>query len=230
MTAMVATIATTVLPQPCAAQDEPHGVREFTESTTWRVPAGVAHIIVELWGGGGRGAAGGGSTVAGGASVPGGGGGGGGSGAYVRGSFAVKSGEIYAIRIGAGGSGGRGEGAGADGQDTAIVLDGNVILVARGGRGGGSPHRHDIKGGIGGRGGIAVPEPTHLVRGGNEGGPGHDGGLPESYSTFGGNGGGAVMGTVRPPGSFGGNGGAAQLGAPSETGSRGGSGSAVITW
>lgn len=30
------------------AQDDAHGVREFTESGTWRVPPGVARITIEL--------------------------------------------------------------------------------------------------------------------------------------------------------------------------------------
>jgi hypothetical protein len=48
---------------PTVAQDESlHGVREFTESGTWRVPAGVTSITIELWGAGGGGA--GGATAA----------------------------------------------------------------------------------------------------------------------------------------------------------------------
>lgn len=92
---------------PCElyAQDA-HGIREFTESTTWRVPAGVTHIIVELWGAGGGGAAGT-SSVVGGAQSAGGGGGGGGSGAYVRASLAVSPGETYTIKVGAAGAAGR---------------------------------------------------------------------------------------------------------------------------
>jgi hypothetical protein len=62
----------------------------------------------------------------------------------VRASFGVTPGEIYAIRIGAGGSGGRGEGVGADGEDTATLLDGNVILVARAGCGGGTAQKRRL--------------------------------------------------------------------------------------
>ena len=42
-------------PSPLFARGEVHGIREFSDSTTWRVPAGVTHIIVELWGAGGGG-------------------------------------------------------------------------------------------------------------------------------------------------------------------------------
>jgi hypothetical protein len=190
--AVLAGTVTAALPLPSAAQDETHGIQEFTESTTWRVPPGVTHIIVELWGAGGGGAGGGASTVAAGASVP--GGGGGGSGAYVRASLGVRPGEIYTIRIGAGGAGGRGQtgdGAqpGAGGEDTAFVGDGNVLLVAKGGRGGGAPRRNHVKGGVAGDGGAVDPNGGRLVRPGNEGGAGHEGGFPQSYSTSGGNGG-----------------------------------------
>lgn len=37
------------VPATAFAQDEAHGVREFTQSGTWDVPAGVSGITIELW-------------------------------------------------------------------------------------------------------------------------------------------------------------------------------------
>jgi hypothetical protein len=134
------------------SQDHRHGVQEFTESGTWRVPDGVSEITVELWGAGGGGGGGASGLVGGGP----GGGGGGGSGAYIRARLAVIPAETYAIRIGAGGGGG---GAsrhdaqpGGNGDDTTLVVDGKRLLAAPGGRGGGAPG--GARGGIGGSGGI----------------------------------------------------------------------------
>jgi len=213
------------------AQDA-HGIREFTESTTWRVPAGVTHIIVELWGAGGGGAAGT-SSVVGGAQSAGGGGGGGGSGVYVRASLAVSPGEKYVIKVGAAGAAGRDDARtpepGGDGGDTAILKDDIELLVAKGGRGGGAPRRGHTSGGVEGRGGSAETHPSRLMRAGNAGGRGHDGGLPESSSTSGGVGGAAISGTIQPPGSFGGAGGAGVDSGPA-AGRPGGVGSVLITW
>ncbi len=213
------------------AQDE-HGIREFTESTTWRVPAGVTHVIVELWGAGGGGAAGT-SSVTGGTPSAGGGGGGGGSGAYVRASLAVIPGETYTIRVGPPGAAGRDDAQvpqpGGDGGETSILKDGVELLVAKGGRGGGAPRRRHTTGGVEGSGGVAEAHLRHLVRSGNRGGRGHDGGLPESSSTSGGFGGSAISGTIQPPGSFGGAGGAGVDAGPA-AGKPGGVGSVLITW
>jgi hypothetical protein len=220
------------LPSESFAQEDAHGVREFTEPGTWRVPAGVTHIIVELWGAGGGGGAGTSAVVSG---VPGagGGGGGGGSGSYMRASLAVTAGETYTISVGAAGTGGRGDAAGpqrgGDGGDTLLLRDGVELLVAKGGRGGGAPRRSHTRGGAEGAGGITEPRSSRLVRSGSAGGRGHDGGLPESYSTSGGAGGTAVLGTVNPPGSFGGAGGAGVDEGPAD-GKPGGTGSVLITW
>jgi hypothetical protein len=216
------------------AQDARHGVQEFTESGTWRVPSGVTHIIVELWGAGGGGASGT-SAVSGGSDGPGGGGGGGGSGAYVRASLSVTEGETYIVKIGTGGSGGSrdprsGPQRGVDGGETTFERDGKVLLAAAGGRGGNAPKQHHTKGGPGGMGGPAEAVTTRLVRAGNHGLSGQEGGLPESHSSFGGAGGAPVLGTVSPPGSFGGAGGPGLPSGQSEDGKRGGSGSLVITW
>lgn len=213
------------------AQDDAHGVREFTESGTWRVPPGVARLTIELWGAGGGGAGGASAAVS---SGPG-GGGGGGSGAYLRASVGVREGETYTINIGAAGAGGRGEGrqaaeAGGDGKDTVIVRDGKVLLVASGGRGGSAPKFGGVNGGPGGAGGLAKPLESVLVRSGNSGGPGDTGGSAEWNSTAGGRGGTAVLGTLQPPGSFGGAGGAGMHFGYSEDGKPGASGSALITW
>jgi len=222
---------------PCErafAQDARHGVQEFTESGTWRVPSGVTHIIVELWGAGAGGASGT-SAVSGGSDGPGGGGGGGGSGAYIRASLSVTEGETYVVKIGTGGSGGSrdprgGPQSGVDGGETTFERDGKVLLAATGGRGGHAPKQHHSMGGTGGFGGPVEAAATRLVRAGNAGSAGHQGGLPESYSSFGGPGGVAVLGTVAPPGSFGGAGGPGLPSGQNEDGKRGGSGSLVITW
>jgi hypothetical protein len=213
------------------AQDEPHGVREFTESGTWRVPDGVTRVTVELWGAGGGGAGGGSAAVA---TGPGGGGGGGGSGAYVRASLSVTAGETYTITIGVPGSGGRGESRGAaqpggDGGDTSI-RNGGVVLMARGGRGGGAPKFGNATGGAAGPGGVADEVPARVVRPGNAGTRGQDGGFSEWNSSPGGAGGAAVLGTLQPPESFGGAGGTGRHFGYSDDGKSGGAGSLVITW
>lgn len=95
------------LAAPGHAQEPPHGVREVTTSDTWVVPAGVIHVVVELWGGGGGGGGGGAAVIIAGNVVSGSAGGGGGSGAYVRASLGVKEGQAYQISLGVGGAGGQ---------------------------------------------------------------------------------------------------------------------------
>ena len=213
-------------------QDSPHGVREFTESGTWRVPAGVTQITVELWGGGGGGAGAWSAPVS---ADPGGGGGGGGSGAYVRTTIAIPAGDTLTVRLGDGGQGGRANvrqpaEAGGDGQDTSILRGGTVLAVAGGGRGGALPAWGSIDGGNGGRGGLAEQTDRTLSRPGTDGRPGFRGGLPESASTPGGKGGHAVSGTIAPTGSSGGDGARAMTFGDSESGKPGASGSVVISW
>lgn len=219
-------------PRSAVAQDDAHGIREFTTSATWRVPPGVTHIIVELWGAGGGGGAGSSAIVTG-SQGAGGGGGGGGSGSYVRASLAVTPGETLTIRVGDAGAGARARSkdprSAGDGGDTALVRQEIDLLVARGGRGGGSSRVGDVRGGREGAPGVAAGSSNYLVRSGSAGGRGHDGGLSESYSTFGGAGGSPILGTVRPPGSFGGDGGAGRDTEPAD-GKPGGTGSALITW
>lgn len=213
------------------AQQDGHGIREFTESTTWRVPAGVTHILAEVWGAGGGGGAGTSTLI--GASA-GGGGGGGGSGAYARASLAVTPGETLTIRVGAAGAGGRIDAGtpqgGGDGGDTLLLREGTELVAVKGGRGGAAPRRSHTRGGTEGAGGIAEPNLTRLLRAGMSGGRGHDGGLSETYSTFGGAGGAPVAGTVKPVGSFGGGGGTGGDDAAAARGSPGGAGSVLITW
>ena len=114
-----------------------HGIQEFNESGTFEVPAGVSHIVVELWGAGGGG--GGGASESAGFG-PNGGGGGGGSGAYIRASLTVIERETYVVTVGAGGKGGTHESKnvapdGASGADSSIRSGQRVLLVAKGGRG-----------------------------------------------------------------------------------------------
>ena len=57
-----------------------------TFTLAWAAPAGVTHILVEMWGGGG-----GGSTTV-----------GGGGGAYSRSIIAVTPGAVYLVTVGGG--------------------------------------------------------------------------------------------------------------------------------
>jgi hypothetical protein len=214
------------------AQDLSHGVQEFNESGTWRVPAGVTRITIELWGGGGGGAGAGSAALG---ADPGGGGGGGGSGAYLRASLGVKEGETYTMRIGAGGAGGVGQSRqppqpGADGQATSLLLNDAIILIAAGGHGGKPPAFGSTSGGSGGAGGEAGTIPVTLARPGARGSDGDRGGMTESTATPGGTGAQAIVGAVVPPGSFGGDGAHGLQFGYSDGGKSGGAGSLVITW
>lgn len=94
----------------------------FSSSGNWTAPAGVASVVVEVWGGGG---AGGGAT-----SNPGKGGGAAG-GQYVQKVVSVTPGNAYPYAVGAGGTGSTGSG-GAGGDS---IFNTNVV-VAKGGAGG----------------------------------------------------------------------------------------------
>jgi hypothetical protein len=230
-TLMAAVLTLSALPY-AQAQDSAPGVREFTQSDTWRVPAGVVRVTVELWGGGGGGAAAWSAPVS---ADPGGGGGGGGAGAYVRTAVTVTPGETLTVRLGEGGAGGGADARdaakdGGNGADTSLLRGDIVLAVARGGRGGALPKRGAIDGGLGGRGGVAEPTDHSLSRSGSDGLPGFRGGLPESLSTPGGAGGQAISGTLRPTGSFGGDGARAMTFGYSEAGKPGGRGHVVIAW
>lgn len=147
------------------------GIQEFTQSGTFTVPAGVTHLLIELWGAGGGGGGGllGGEGCAsqpiggcGTFAIPGSQGHGGGGGSYTRAVVSVTPGMIYSIVIGTGGAGGAPAATGsaaADGSvgDTTEILDpsSNVLASAAGG---GSP-----SGGANGAGG-----PNVIARNGNQ--------------------------------------------------------------
>ena len=114
-----------------------HGVRGFTASAPFTVPAGVTSLAVEAWGTGGGGG--------GGAGVFCGGGGGAGAGGFVKGVVAVTPGEALDAVVGTGGAGGNGGPAGGDGTpggaggDTGLGPHGSPpAIVAQGGGGGGA--------------------------------------------------------------------------------------------
>lgn len=137
-----------------------------TGNTTWKVPAGVTSIGVELWGGGG---AGGGLTTN--TTVCRGGGGAGGQ--YVASSsFPVTAGNSYTIAVGAGGTGSTG--SGAVGASSTFTYTGAPIFVAVGGAGGQSYEA----GAAAGTGSTTNASGTTIYAGGNgsAGGTGTTGG------------------------------------------------------
>ncbi|HEV8202207.1 MAG TPA: PEGA domain-containing protein [Candidatus Polarisedimenticolia bacterium] len=102
-----------------------NGMSEFTlpfgspaTSFFWRAPAGVTHLMVEMWGGGG-----GGGTIF-----------GGGGGAFTRGVIAVTPGTLYTVAVGYGGNGKGVFGAvQQNGGDSSVSLDGVKLIYAGGG-------------------------------------------------------------------------------------------------
>jgi hypothetical protein len=121
-------------------------ISEITTSTSFQIPAGVSHLMVEAWGGGG-----GGSSVNGCQA-----GNGGGSGGYIRGVIAVTPGESLAIVVGTGGA------AGSPGSATSVQRSATALVSADGGAPGGLTS--------GGAGGAASA--NGIVRAGNTGGDG----------------------------------------------------------
>jgi hypothetical protein len=104
-----------------------NGIKEYFASGTFTVPAGIRHIMVEMWGpGGGGGTSSGCGTTS--RSI----GGGGGGGAYTRTVVSVVAGATYSIVVGAGGTAPGGNGG------TTEILDpsSNVLAHAGGGQGG----------------------------------------------------------------------------------------------
>jgi len=234
LTQFIAVFILSVMPTGVALGQVPrHGIQEFNQSGTFEVPAGVSHIVVELWGAGGGG---GGGASAGVGLGPNGGGGGGGSGAYIRASLAVVEGETYVITIGAAGRGGTGElkdvaTEGANGGDSSIRSGQRIFLVAKGGQGGRAAAYSNVRGGRAGAGGIGTPAPWMIVRSGNQGSDGQMGGTPEGNSTPGGEGGPAIAGTFAPSSLFGGSGGTGgTFGDGGGRGADGGPGLAMIVW
>jgi len=156
------------------------GIQEFTASSSFTVPAGVTHLLVEMWGGGGGG---GGSLEA-----PGGGpgvavGSGGGAGAYSRAVVAVTPEATYNIVVGAGGAAGS-DGSfclppctssgtpGDDGGPSEITdSSSNPLAKAAGGSGGGPLFENGFAFGCGsgGVGGIGTTSVNSITRNGGNG-------------------------------------------------------------
>jgi collagen type I alpha len=98
----------------------------------WTAPAGVTHVMAELWGGGG----GGGPLT------------GGGGGAYARSVLTVTPGTVYTIVVGGGGQsyviGGPDA---ADGNPSYIHASGSLLIDAfGGGQSGGDNHQYGLLG------------------------------------------------------------------------------------
>jgi hypothetical protein len=134
-----------------------------TGNTTWKAPAGVTSVQVELWGGGG---AGGGFTTD--FTVCRGGGGAGGQ-YVVSSTVPVTAGTNYTVSIGAGGTGSTGNGNA--GSDTTFQTN---WVIAKGGAGGQSYEN----GYAGGAGSTASGVGGTVYAGGNgsDGGTGTTGG------------------------------------------------------
>lgn len=109
-----------------------NGIQEFTQSGTFTVPAGVTHLLVEMWGAGGGGG-GGSSGLSTGLPAPlsasgcaGVGGGGGGAGGYTRAVVSVTPGATYTVTVGSGGQGGVGS---SSPSIFSVDANGNLILI-----------------------------------------------------------------------------------------------------
>lgn len=167
-----------------------NGIAEFTQTGNFTVPAGVTHIMVEMWGAGG----GGGSGSSFGEIDIGCAGGHGSSGGYTKAVIAVTPGATYTMLIGQGGAGGPVSGGPGGAGESSAVLDGLENLLAAAGGGGGGPQAGPSPpcpgygpGGIGGsgpnvvgrNGGSALPkgsiEPTEDMAWGGGGGQGWEG-------------------------------------------------------
>ena len=108
------------------------GMFAAAESTTFTVPEGVRHIMVEIWGGGAGGGGGGPAPE----NSGGGGGGAGGFGGYTRGVIDVTPGTVLTLTVGAGGAAGNVGEAGGQGG-VSVVSDGaSDLILAGGGQGG----------------------------------------------------------------------------------------------
>jgi hypothetical protein len=221
-----------------------NGLKEYLQTTTLVIPAGVTHIMVELWGAGGGGGGGGNATILG---TAGGSGGSGGGGAYVRGVAQVTPGETITIVIGKGGIGGSIGVDGDNGGDTKIISSNGTVLLFAGGGGGGKAGLSNSdcsiqSGGTAGLAGQADPragiqrvgsvgtngQNAHTI---NSDTCGHICGGGERRSTIGV----PTVGTMTPPGSRGGASGEGSImsitctfaGDPSFPGT---DGYAIVTW
>jgi hypothetical protein len=106
------------------------GTKEFTNPSnapstvySWTAPAGVTHVLVEMWGGGG----GGGDLI----------GWGGTGGAYSRSVIAVTPGSVYTVTVGGGGRGFVPFGNNSEVGNSSSVSVGGVNLIFAGGGGAG---------------------------------------------------------------------------------------------
>ena len=107
------------------------GIEAFDLGTgTFVVPAGVTHLMVELWGAGGGGGGGGASTTV---NEVGYGGSAGAEGIYTRKIITVTPGATLDVVVGAGGAGGALGLNGSAGGETKIVSSGTVLAFAGGG-------------------------------------------------------------------------------------------------
>jgi len=111
----------------------PKGSAMFTASQNWQVPAGIHKIKMLIVSGGGGGGGGYSTTYT---------GGGGGSGAVAYAEALVVPGWVLSIIVGAGGAGGSGGASptsgGFGGLSAVEDPDGNYMIAAEGGVGGGA--------------------------------------------------------------------------------------------
>ena len=128
-----------------------NGIAEFTQTGTFTVPAGVTHILVEMWGAGGGGGSGASEGCPGGHGAAGG---------YTRAVIAVTPGATCTMLVGQGGAGGPFSGGPGGAGESSAVLDGLENLLAAAGGGGGGP-----------QGGAAGPCPGYGVGGVGGSGP-----------------------------------------------------------
>ena len=126
-----------------------NGITEFTQTGTFIVPAGVTHIMVEMWGAGGGGGSGSNQGCAGGHGAAGG---------YTRAVIAVTPGATYTMFVGQGGAGGPFSGGSGGAGEWSAVRDDLESVLAAAGSGGGGPQGGPAPcpgygaGGIGGSG------------------------------------------------------------------------------
>jgi hypothetical protein len=154
-----------------------NGIQEFTQSGTFAVPAGITHLMVELWGAGGGGG-GGIDDPADGIFSAGAGGGGGG---YTRTVIPVVPSATYNIIVGAGGAGGFGATGsagvgtpGSTGQSSTVTDSSSTVLATAAGGAGGDPGAFNVPGlqvvcGVGGAGGSGIASPNSISRTGTGG-------------------------------------------------------------